>query len=115
MPRSAFELCFDTIQTTYLINSTRTFTMERLEVFCNQMRDHGYQVGYSMSSYLQKLRSARAEVVHYSEPVFDYEVSGGSYACYTDGAVSPYHGQCIKLHVRFDGPKGRDDKKSYQP
>lgn len=89
--------------------------MERLEVFCNQMRDHGYQVGYSMSSYLQKLRSARAEVVHYSEPVFDYEVSGGSYACYTDSAVSPYHGQCIKLHVRFDGPKGRDDKKSYQP
>ncbi len=82
-------------------------TMERLENFCSEMRDEGYRVGYSMSGYLQELRAPRAEVVHYSEPVFEYEMSGGSYACYSDSAVTPYSGECITLYVRFDGPKGR--------
>ena len=80
--------------------------MERLETFCNEMRDDGYQIGYSMSSYLQGLRSARADVVHYSEPVFDYKVSGRSYACYSDSAVTPYCGECLELYVIFDGRKG---------
>lgn len=80
--------------------------MERLETFCNEMRADGYRVGYSMSSYLQGLRSARAEVVHHSEPVFDYKVSRGSYACYTDSAATPYCGECLELYVIFNGPKG---------
>jgi len=80
--------------------------MERLETFCNEMRDDGYRIGYSMSSYLQELRSARADVVHHSEPVFDYKVSGGSHTCYADSVVTPYCGECLELYVIFDGRKG---------
>lgn len=81
--------------------------MGRLEAFCRDMREDGYEVSHSMSSYLQGLRSARAEVVHHSEPVFDYEMSDGSFASYVDSAVTPYFGECIRLYVAFDGPKGK--------